>query len=201
MWYPIKSYLQFLLKSSNQHGVHSPFVYDLVTNCFYDNKEYSEYQKIKAFRNELLQNSETIEITDFGAGSRVFKSNTRKISSIAKNAGIPFKRQKLLFRITKYFNSKTILELGTSLGLGTASMAFANDSTIITTVEGCKETAKVAEAKFSKYALSTIQLQNATFKDFFNKNKSDTYDLVYIDGNHNKKNTLQYLEYLLDCTV
>ena len=198
MWYQIKSYLHFLLKSSNQHGVHSPFVYDLVTTCFYDKKDYSEYQKIKAFRNELLQNSDTIEITDFRAGSRLFKSSTWKISSIAKNAGISFKRQKLLFRITNYFKSKTVLELGTFLGLGTASMAFVNDSNKITAVEGCKNTAKVSEAIFNKYHLSTIQLQNATFEYFFNKNLSDSYDLVYIDGNHNKKNTLQYFEYLLN---
>jgi predicted O-methyltransferase YrrM len=198
MWYQIKSYLNFLLKSSNQHGVHSPFVYDLVTTCFYDKKEYSEYQKIKAFRNELLQNSDAIEITDFGTGSRVFKSNTRKISSIAKNAGIPFKRQKLLFRITNYFKSKTVLELGTSLGLGTASMAFANDSTKITTVEGCKNTARVAEAVFNKYHLSTIQLQNATFEDFFKPKSSEKYDVVFIDGNHNKEDTVSYFHILLD---
>ena len=37
-----------------------------------------------------------------------------------------------------------------------------------------------------------------TFEYFFNKNLSDSYDLVYIDGNHNKKNTLQYFEYLLN---
>ena len=30
-----KKYLLFLLKSTNQHGVHSPFVFRLVTQCFY----------------------------------------------------------------------------------------------------------------------------------------------------------------------
>ncbi len=31
----IKSYIKFILHSKNEHGVHSPFVFDLVTKCFY----------------------------------------------------------------------------------------------------------------------------------------------------------------------
>lgn len=31
----LKSYLSFLLNSTNQHGVHSPFVYNLITKCLY----------------------------------------------------------------------------------------------------------------------------------------------------------------------
>lgn len=199
MWYQIKSYLNFLLKSTNQHGVHSPFVYDLITKCFYDKNKYSDYQKLKVIRSKLYQNKNSIEIIDFGAGSRVFKSNNRKISDIAKNAGISFKRQKLLYRITTYFKPKTVLELGTSLGLGTTAMSIANESDKIITVEGCPNTAKVSEVIFSKNKFSNIQLEIATFKDFFKKKLSKKYDLVYIDGNHNKKNTLQYFEKLLDC--
>jgi hypothetical protein len=37
------SYLKFLLKSTNQHGVHSPFVYSLVTQCFYKKRKYKPY--------------------------------------------------------------------------------------------------------------------------------------------------------------
>ena len=33
-----KKYLLFLWKSTNEHGVHSPFVYQLVTQCFYNSK-------------------------------------------------------------------------------------------------------------------------------------------------------------------
>ena len=35
------SYLTFLLKSSNAHGIHSPFVYELVTEGFYSGKKIS----------------------------------------------------------------------------------------------------------------------------------------------------------------
>ena len=48
----IKSYIKFLLHSKNEHGVHSPFVYDLVTKCFYvsqfpiENSKYPSTNKI-----------------------------------------------------------------------------------------------------------------------------------------------------------
>jgi hypothetical protein len=37
------AYFKFLIKSTNQHGVHSPFVYSLVTQCFYRRKKYAPY--------------------------------------------------------------------------------------------------------------------------------------------------------------
>ena len=50
----IKSYLKFLWNSKNQHGVHSPFVYNLVTKCFYDKTNYEEYSILKS--NHKLSN-------------------------------------------------------------------------------------------------------------------------------------------------
>ena len=35
MYFKFFSYLKFLLKSTNQHGVHSPFVFDYMTRCLY----------------------------------------------------------------------------------------------------------------------------------------------------------------------
>ena len=43
-----KNYLKFLLKSTNEHGVHSPFVYNFVTRCLY-NKQLVNRQEIKGF--------------------------------------------------------------------------------------------------------------------------------------------------------
>ena len=99
MLHILKSYINFIWNSKNEHGVHSPFVFDLVTKCFYDKTKFSEYTVLKQYRNSLLVNKNTIDVTDFGAGSRVFKSNTREISKIAKNAGISPKNAELLFRI------------------------------------------------------------------------------------------------------
>ena len=35
MFFKFGSYLKFFLKSTNHHGIHSPFVYDFLTKCLY----------------------------------------------------------------------------------------------------------------------------------------------------------------------
>ena len=145
MLFQIKSYLKFLWHSKNEHAVHSPFVFHLITKCFYDKKPKPEYEVLKNYRKSLLENKNTIEVTDFGAGSKVFKSNTRQINKIAKTAGISPKRAELLFRITNYFQPTTILEIGTSLGLATSALALGNPKAKIITLEGCPNTMAMAK--------------------------------------------------------
>lgn len=209
MFFQIKSYLKFLWNSKNEHGVHSPFVFDLVTKCFYDKESKPAYKVLTEYRNSLLENTNTIEITDFGAGSKVFKSNTRQISKIAKTAGITQKRAELLFRITTYFQPNNILEIGTSLGLATSSLALGNTKASITTLEGCPETAKIAQNQLVKFGLTNVNFVVTEFSTYF-KNQPDssartgkanpkpkTQDLIYFDGNHSKSATLEYFELLL----
>jgi predicted O-methyltransferase YrrM len=199
MLFQIKSYLKFLWHSKNEHAVHSPFVFSLLTKCFYDKKFKSEYIVLKNYRNQLLQNKNTINVTDFGAGSRVFKSNTRQINQIAKTAGISAKRAELLFRIVKYFQPDTVLEIGTSLGLATSALSMGNPKGSVTTLEGCPETTKQAQLQLSNFNCNNVESVVTEFNDYLqNCNlKTAIYSLVYFDGNHSKKATLAYFELLL----
>ena len=43
MLFKIKSYIQFLWHSKNEHSVHSPFVFQLVTKCLYEKTEKLPY--------------------------------------------------------------------------------------------------------------------------------------------------------------
>jgi predicted O-methyltransferase YrrM len=178
-------------------------VYDLVTKCFYDTTNYSEYEILKNYRNSLLENKNTIQVTDFGAGSRVFKSNTREIAKIAKTAGITSKNAALLFRITRYFQPENILEIGTSLGLATTALSTGNPKAKIVTLEGCSNTMNHALAQLQKFNLKNINCINTEFsKQLSTYNlQPTTYNLVYFDGNHSKKATLEYFELLLSTTT
>ena len=193
----IKSYLKFIINSKNEHGVHSPFVFNLITKCFYDKTKFPEYSTLKNYRNSLLANKNTIEVTDFGAGSRVFKSNTREISKIAKNAGISPKNAELLFRIVNYFQPNTVLEIGTSLGLATSALSLGNKNGKITTLEGCPNTMLIAKSQYQLQNLNNVEFINTEFSSYLKNHTTSNFDFIYFDGNHSEKATLDYFELLL----
>lgn len=205
MLYIIKSYLKFLWKSTNQHGIHSPFVFDLVTKCFYDKTVYPEYEILKNYRKSLLANKNFIEVSDFGSGSKVFKTNRRQICKIAKTAGITEKRAALLFRIVRYIRPENILEIGTSLGLATAALSAGNQNAKITTLEGCKNTLDQCQLQVlpsraqSRDCFQNIAFVNTEFEVYLKtiNQQQTTYNLIYFDGNHSQHATLAYFEFLL----
>ncbi len=179
--------------------MHSPFVFNLVTKCFYDKKKYPEYSILKNYRKSLLQNKTTIEVTDFGAGSKVFKSNTRAINQIAKNAGISSKRSELLFRMVRYFQPISILEIGTSLGLATSALSLGNKNAKITTLEGCPNTLNQCQLQLQKFNINNVKCINSEFESHLKtiNHQPTTFNLIYFDGNHSKQATLHYFEALL----
>jgi predicted O-methyltransferase YrrM len=172
-------------------------VYNLITKCFYDNTDYATYKQLKHYKQALLNNNDTIIVTDFGAGSQITKNNSRKVSQIAKNAGTTFKRTKLLFRLVQYFKCNTILELGTSLGISTQAMSLANPKSKITSIEGCSNSSKFSEANFKQFNLSNIEVLTGDFYKIIQPLTPNSYDLIFFDGNHQKEATLNYFETLL----
>ncbi len=194
MFYQVKAFFIFLWQATNKHGVHSPFVYDLVTKCFNVKTDSKAVKSLAYYRSILSKNKDTIFVTDFGAGSRVFKSNNRKISAIAKNAGISNKKAKLLIKVVNYFKPNTILEIGTSLGIGTYSLFLGNRIANITTLEGCPETSKVAKNQLLDFGVNTINFVQGDFSNTLIEVLNDQYDFIYFDGNHQKEATIEYFE-------
>lgn len=194
--YQIVSFIKFFFRSIKLHGVHSPFVFQLDTKCFKDKTNYPEYKQLETYNNILSENKKTITVTDFGQGSRIFKNNTRKIADIAKHAGISKKRQRLLFRMANYLQFKNTLELGTSLGKATVALAI-NKQNQVTTIEGCQNTAVVAKSTLKEIGITDVSILNDTFEKVLNEPLSFIPDCIYIDGNHNKEDTLNYFHKLL----
>jgi len=194
----IAAYLKYLLRSGNEHAIHSPFLFDLYTQVIAENKDYNpDYEELKALRKMLLKSEQQIEILDLGAGSRINKSNLRKIKTIAKNAEKPEKFAKLFNRLIKRFQPKTILELGTSLGLTTLYMSRAKPDAQIISFEGCPQTASIAKENFNSAKASNIQVVVGNIDHTLPQQLSKmakTIDFAYFDANHRYEPTVRYFE-------
>lgn len=195
----IRKYISFLSKSTNQHGVHSPFVYKLITECIYKKSPVHVVENYELIISKLKKNDEVIHITDFGKGSKVFKNNKRKISSLVKVVGISKKYGLLLNRIINHLQINQVLELGTSVGLSTISMCINNKDIEIDTIEGCSTTLNIAKNQFDTYEFkNNVKCHLGNFnEELLPLVSAKKYDLVYFDGNHEKEATLKYFEQCL----
>lgn len=194
MIYQIISYLKFLFKSTNKYGIHSPFVFDFTINCLEKKplKFHSNYLYYLSYKKLLLADKTFIKITDFGAGSKYFKSNNRQISDIAKYAGISNLKSKLLIKILDYFKPINILELGTSLGLSTLILSQQNKAKVIT-IEGCNAISNFAKSQLTSLGLNSITFITSEFSNVLPQlTKEHQFDLIYFDGNHQREATLNY---------
>ena len=194
MWYQIKSYLTFLWRSKNQHGVHSPFVFNLLTKCIYLKNNAGVSAVERSFDKLATKDTRNIQVTDLGAGSATM-GNLRSVQEIYKRAGIKKRQRAHLRKLLTYLNIEHILELGTSVGKATVTMA-ANPEAKVTTVEGCPNTTQIATAFFKAVGLKNTTVYNQSFDSFLKENKKK-YDLIYMDGGHDKQQTLANFELLL----
>lgn len=195
----ILNYLHYFFTACNKHGVHSPFVFDLVTTVINDKRSFSFFNDIEKLRKKLLGDNRKINVTDFGTAFGGKKTYQRKISATAKHSAKPQKYAQLLFRIVNHFKPDTMLELGTSLGISTMYQAYGNQAANFISLEGCEETAKIARENFEIAGLKNIELITGDFKDTLTNTlkKFENLDYVFFDGNHNKEPTLEYFKLCL----
>lgn len=200
MLFKFITFLRYFWKSRNAHGLHSPFVFKLYTKGLKSKPPGNNelLYLVNQYKDSLCKDKSVIDVADFGAGSRVFKGNVREIRKIAIIAGISGKNGQLLMNLIHYLKPNKILEIGTSLGISTAYMALAAPDAQIVTLEGCKETARVAKKQFKQYNFQNIKLAEGNFADTLPEVLlKDHFDLIFFDGNHQKAPTLHYFNLCL----
>ena len=193
------NYINHQFNAKTRHGVHSPFVYNLVDKVIYDFKDKSEYLEIENLREKLLNDDRTITITDLGAGSLVNNHKQKKVKDLAKNALKSKKLAQLLYRLAKEFNPKTAVELGSCLGVTSAYFGKAIPDGKVVTMEGCPQTAALAKENLSLLAINNTEVVVGNFDINFPEfvQSQEKIDFVFIDGNHRKQATLDYFKLCL----
>lgn len=196
--YKLQQYIRYKLRAKNEFSLHSPFMFDLYNAVFKKAKKTnSRYNFIEEIRKDSFKNHSIINIIDLGAGSMKSNSSSRKISTIAKTASKPKKYTRFLAELASYLKSKNILELGTSLGFSTMYIADRNNDSRITTIEGSVEIQQLALLNVNRSGLKNIISIEGDFDKVLPELLlNNTYDLIFIDGNHTYEATLRYFNWL-----
>lgn len=198
-WQLLKSYIRHRLKAKTRHGVHSPFIYNLVDKVIYDRRLRKDYEPLESLRQALLSDARRITITDLGAGSHVNNNKQKQVKELAKNALKPKRLAQLIYRIANDRQPANIIELGTCLGLTTAYLAKSSPHAQVTSIEGCPQTAAVARENLDKLQIKNVKLLTGNFDTLLPGliEQTESLDFVFVDGNHRKEATLNYFNWCL----
>ncbi len=194
------SFLKHLQRSQSRYSIHSPFVYQLLEEGLRKTPPKENFiNEIEAVRKDMLKSTESIIKTDYGAGGLKDRNYTVAIKKIASHSLQGQKSCLRLLALAKFLEAKSVLELGTSLGITSLYLAKGLENSNITTIEGCSETAKIAQNNFNRLEAHNIKLIVSPFDEAINNriDENQSFDLIYIDGNHQQEPTIRYFNSLM----
>lgn len=176
----------------DEHSLQSPFVFEVYQNALRRSTRKRVFDaKIEQLRRQLLNDTRTISLNRLGSGSSLSTQKSKRVKSIAR-AGITDRNQsEILVNLMEYFDSKKVLELGTSLGVNTLYLSQAQSNPEVASIEGNEEIAAIAQENFTKNTTKNIKLVASEIDDFFEAN-NEVFDMIYIDANHTYEATLRY---------
>ncbi len=198
IFYRTLKYLKYILLSGHArgHGIHSPFVFNLIIKVFRKKTDQSLVRIVEQIRKKMRSDERVIQVNDLG--SKSLDSKMRRVSDIAKLSPVTAKYGKLLSNMAGEFGKPLIIELGTSLGISTLYMAGSCEDATVITIEGCKITAELARQNFIEAGFNNIILQEGSFDVVLSEllKKEITPGLIFIEGNHKKQAVIKYFDFL-----
>lgn len=173
-------------------------MYHLVSHVLRAKPLKASIQLPEAVRKQLAASKQLIKVLDLGEGGKHTPIRYQKLGQLALTSSKRPKQGKLLYNLVSYFRPKSILELGTSLGISTMYLNLGYPECQIVTIEGCPERLKIAQENFQRHGFNNIKSINGSFDEVLPELIRNGYkpDLVFIDGNHGMKPTLRYFELL-----
>lgn len=103
MFFKAITYLKFLVKSTNQHGVHSPFVFNYVTQCLYKKPRKSKIKTLDiVLKSSAYFNFNTIKLIGNTSFKKILENQLSSVNFEAKNIEI------LYFNTPRMINQKEL---------------------------------------------------------------------------------------------
>ena len=130
------------------HGVHSPFVFDLITHVIEQPLSYYSYKEMDLIRLHLQQSNRSIN----DQGKRYTMQKYLRKQAISKKEG------ELLFRIANHYKPYSILTIGSSMGLLPLYLTGYSSKACCITLENNDEIALIAQEALEKREKRQIRI-------------------------------------------
>ena len=143
-------------------GVHSPFVFGLITKVIEEKCPYYSFFDIEVQRKKLLLDNQNITYHDKQNKDRL---KTRTIAQITKREAIKPKHGKLLFRLANYFKAEKILQIGGGTGLSTLYLTSYSHKIRCTVLDDRPELANIAKKVFGWESRNNIDIRLGSYKE------------------------------------
>lgn len=180
--------MSFYWKAENIYQQDSPTLYWFCEEVL-DSSIKLKLKETNKYFTSCLNDQTQIELDGLGASSKMSSSRILKVAELAKSASSNLVKCSYIVRLAEWSGSKTILELGTNLGI--ATMAFAENGLDVTTVEGSQGIYEYSIKGLNRW--SNVQTIRSTFEGFLDEN-SKKFDMVFIDGDHTYESTMNLTE-------
>jgi predicted O-methyltransferase YrrM len=174
-----------------KHSLHSPYVYAWYTSISSKHHARTKHREDRLF---LSKNWGT-KILEYN-GTR-----PKKIDSILANEVLPPAWLSMLVQTGTFIGAKKILELGTSIGITTSSLATIPTAALVVTFEKDPNLVEISKDLFLSRASGSIVKVcsgdiNSTLLPYLAAMDGEPLDLVFVDANHQKAPTLEYVKVL-----
>lgn len=201
----LKHWWRFYSRAVTRYQLHAPLAFALEEALFEDERQYYAFNRIQRLRAMLREDYHEIEFTDFGAGPAQVLANSapvtvkRSVANLVRRSASTARQGQMLFRLTQFVRPNTILELGSSLGFGTAFMRAAAQKAQFISLEGSSACVEIAKKNLNLLELPPVDFRVGPFEQTLEAALRDMpgLDLAFIDGNHRREPTLRYFEQCL----
>lgn len=187
------------------YRLHSPFVFDLANAVLEDDRLFYAFKEVEHVRSIMLRERTELSIRDYGAGpsgtlenqsAQGYSMRKAAVKDIAKRAGSSPRQGRMLFRLINHLGCRNLLELGSSVGLGTMYIASAARLGNFIALEGDPQSANVAQLNLEILHLKNVEFGIGPFSETLKPalDTLKTVDFAFFDGNHQKQPTIDYFE-------
>jgi predicted O-methyltransferase YrrM len=193
--YPLQAFWGHFWRARPLSSEAPLFLRRLYAEVLRDRRAIAEADAIERLRRELSDQRTQIAVVDHGAGSDNRGGGWKQVSlgRIARRAACSRTKGEHLLRLTRFFQPKRMLELGTHLGFSALYQLTGAPQARLVTLEGAGSLAYLAKQHLEQFGFEA-DIRLGTFDASLAALDLAAYqpDYVYLDGDHRYEPTMRY---------